>query len=166
MQCACAIWPSVAYPAVHFSTLSHKLHNFRKKLLNVKCVFRFYLQILSEAFFTLRRSKRDMIKNVYWSLCTVPVIVVRFWWNFTLSSKFRKILKYKISWKSVQWEPSSFIRIDGRTGKQTDMTKLIADFRNFGNAPKKWFLSLCNRVRFLELRNGFGTYTLEYLHLR
>jgi hypothetical protein len=24
---------------LHFSTLSHKRHNFRKKLLNVKCVF-------------------------------------------------------------------------------------------------------------------------------
>ena len=36
---------------------------------------------------------------------------------------FRKILKYKILWKSFQWEPSCSVRIDG--------TKLIFDFRNF-----------------------------------
>ena len=41
--------------------------------------------------------------------------------------------KYKISRKSVQWEPSCFMRADGRT----DMTKLIVAFLNFANAPKK-----------------------------
>ena len=32
-----------------------------------------------------------------------------------LSSEFRKILKYQISWISVQWEPSCYIRTDRRT---------------------------------------------------
>ena len=41
---------------------------------------------------------------------------------------FLKIIKYKISWKFVQWEPSCFVR--------TDMTKLTVAFRNFVNAPK------------------------------
>jgi len=41
---------------------------------------------------------------------------------------FSKILKYQILWKSVYWEPCCFtwtdIRMDRRTDRQTDMTKL------------------------------------------
>jgi hypothetical protein len=39
----------------NFSTLSHKWHDFGKKLLNIKCVFCFSLQILSKIFLILRR---------------------------------------------------------------------------------------------------------------
>ena len=35
-----------------------------KKILNSKCVFRFCLQLLSETFFNLRRTERDVIENV------------------------------------------------------------------------------------------------------
>ena len=38
-----------------FSTLSHKRHDFRKKLLYIKCVFLFSLQLLSTTFLILRR---------------------------------------------------------------------------------------------------------------
>ena len=41
-------------------------------------VFRFSLQILSEIFLILRRTERDMIKNVYCYSCKVPVILVGF----------------------------------------------------------------------------------------
>ena len=48
------------------------------------------------------------------------------------STVFRKILKHKISRKSVQWEPNCSMQTDGRT----ENTKLILAFRNFANAPK------------------------------
>ena len=51
-------------------------------------------------------------------------------WIFT--TDFRKILKYKISCNSVQWEPSCSMQ----TGRRTDMTKLVVAYRNFAKAPK------------------------------
>jgi hypothetical protein len=44
---------------------------------------------------------------------------------------FRKILKYKISWKSVQLEPSCSMRTDRRT----NVTNVTVAFRNIANAP-------------------------------
>ena len=53
MQCACAILPAVACPALqYFATLSHKRYDFRKKkkTLNTKSEFLFSVQLLSEIF--------------------------------------------------------------------------------------------------------------------
>ena len=62
----------------YFSTLSHKRHDFRKKkLLNIKCVFRLH-NVLSESFLILRRSQRDIFINVREYSCNVPIILVKF----------------------------------------------------------------------------------------
>ena len=53
---------------------------------------------------------------------------VRVTWIFL--TDFRKIIKYQISWKSVQWKPSRSMRADGRA----DM-KLIVAFHDFPNSP-------------------------------
>jgi hypothetical protein len=50
------------------------------------------------------------------------------------SAYFRRIFKYQISWKSVQWETSCSMRTDGRT----DMTKLRVAFPNFAKASKNY----------------------------
>jgi len=47
--------------------------------------------------------------------------------NLIFPTHSRKILRYQISRKSFQLEPS----YSTRTDEQTDMTKLIVAFRNF-----------------------------------
>jgi len=54
--------------------------------------------------------------------------------TWTASTDFLKTLKYQISSKSVQWEPSC----SKQTGRQTDKTKLIVAFLNSVNAPERY----------------------------
>ena len=135
MQCACAILSSVACPAVqYFSTFFPKRHNFRKKktLFDTKYVFWFPLQILSQAFLILRRNERDEKKWIWvfmWSARYSCQSLMKLEFSRHI---FEKILKYQISWKSVQWEPSFSVRTDG----PTDMTKLIVALHDFAKAPK------------------------------
>ena len=74
----CIFWAyvcSIRYPALsplacphlqYFSTLSYTRGTFfeKKKALYMKCVFWYYLQLLSETFLIRRKTERDMIRNV------------------------------------------------------------------------------------------------------
>jgi len=62
---------SVCLSPQYFSTLPHKRHDLGGggvgEVTEQKNVFWFSLQILPEIFLSLRRTERDMIKNVCWS---------------------------------------------------------------------------------------------------
>jgi hypothetical protein len=154
-----------------FSTFSHKRHDFSKKKkvsAHKIYIFLFSLQLLSETFLTIRRNEHDMIKKVYIGvLVQYAVILSDFNETWIYRQIFKKILKYKISWKSFQWEQSCSVRTDRRT----DMTKLIVALRNFAKAPKNTCLctnDFCRIVSSLSVSCGgkwgvFWRLKIEYI---
>jgi hypothetical protein len=72
-----------------------------------------------------------------------PLFLSTFNKTLIFSTDFRKILKYKMSWKSVYWEPRRSIWAEGQTDRQTDMTNLTIAFQSFAKAD--WVLYLPSR---------------------
>jgi hypothetical protein len=124
----CHLWPEW-----HYTTLVHYFINskiFRgKKLLNIKCVFWFSLQLLSVTFLTLG-TEWDVIKNVFWTSCKVPIIVVRFKWNMNFRDRFLKNTQV-LNFMKIHPLGAELSNADGRT----DMMNLIVTFRSVTNAP-------------------------------
>jgi hypothetical protein len=85
------ILSSVACLAVqYFSTWFHKGHDSqgKKNPLNIKCVFWFSLQLLSERFFILGTVQQDIIIHIHMSSCEIPVIFARFESNLYFLGEF------------------------------------------------------------------------------
>ena len=121
---------------LYFFTLSHKWHDFRIKLLNIKCAFWFSLQLSSETFLILRITERDTIKKFFFHV-KHPFLSSDLNETWFFSTDFQNILKYQISWKSVHRKPSCSMWADWRT----DMTKLIVTSLNSAKAPKSWLIA-------------------------
>ena len=102
------------------------LLNKKKKTLNTKCVSWFSLQLPSEIFLILGPNERGIIVNVHRFSRKVPAFLSGFNETWIFSTYFRKLIKFQISWKSVQWELSCFMRTDRRTA----MMKLTVAFPN------------------------------------
>jgi hypothetical protein len=96
-------------------------------------MFLFFLPLFAETFLVLRNIKRDT--NIIYFDVKYPLCLSDLNETWIFSTDFRKIFKYEISWKSVQWESSCSMRANGRT----DVTKLIVALRSFANAPKNEF---------------------------
>jgi len=102
---ACAPYYNL-WPIQLNSIFPHYLMNskiFYKNLVNIKCAL-YFPTTLSETWSS-------------WFSCKIPVILVILKWNFNFLDRFFKILKYQISWKSVQWAPSCSMWVDGRTDR-------------------------------------------------
>ena len=79
MRTCRVILSSVACLALaHVSKLSHQRHDFPINVLYIKSVLIFSITFVRKTFLILWRNRRDMSKNVHWSPCQVPVILLRF----------------------------------------------------------------------------------------
>jgi len=136
----CHLWPIRLYDIFpHYLINGSIFGGVGGKILNSKCVFRFSLHLLPETFLILRRIQRDIGINV-----CAPVFMqsAGYYWQILWNLKFLDILKYQISWKFIQWEPSCSMR----TGRRTGMRKLIVAFRHFAKVAKNNQLLLYREI--------------------
>ena len=115
------LWPSPLYNIFpRYVIIGTNLKN--NYWIEKSCFFIFSTTFVWNIFHFKKKWERYEQK-IYWSTCKVLSDSNKTW---IFSTDFRKILKYQISWKSVQWEPSCSMR--------TDVSKLIVTFRNFAKA--------------------------------
>ena len=140
----------------HFSILSHKRHDSRKKKLlflvfqllhyleynkynkctDIKLCFRFLCDFYLK-YFSFFDKYSDILSKMWKHLhAKHPLFLSDFNQLVPSRQTFEKSsnTKYQISLKSVHWEPVLF-HADGQTGGRTDKAKLIVVFLNFANAP-------------------------------
>jgi hypothetical protein len=99
-----------------FSTPPHKGSEFRgEKFIGYKMRVLMFSTNLVENILLIGRNERDMIKNLYWSLCKVSVVTVRFNETGISSSDFRKTL----SLMKIRPVVAEFVHADIWTDRQT-----------------------------------------------
>ena len=93
----CHLWPFRLYNIIPHCLISGTIFG-EKKYIKHQNVLWFFLQLLLEVFLILRRTERDVIKNVCSSSCKISVIVVIFEWNLNFLDKFSQNTKILTLW--------------------------------------------------------------------
>jgi hypothetical protein len=106
----------------YFVTLPYKRRDFRKKeyIGHEMCGVISTTAIVWSTSHSNKNSakifhKRVLVLMLFLSDCN---------YTWILWTSFKKILKYKISWKSVQWEPNRFMRTNWYTRSQESFSKI------------------------------------------
>lgn len=142
----------------YFSTVSHKWHNYQKKVIEHQtCVSTFSITF-TEPFFILKRTERDMIKNVH---CLPVKYLSNFNETWIFLTDFLKILKHQISRKSIQWEPKCSMQRES----WMDITKVIVAFHKFENAPKNMMVGMVSKKHYFIPQTFETCYVKSFLSL-
>jgi hypothetical protein len=136
----CYLWPVCLYHIFPRYLVNGTI--FEKKLPNIKKVFWFSLQLLSETFLILRRIQRDMIINVNTS--NVKDLYSR---HILTKLPFPQPIFEKYSNIKFHENPSIGSRVlpCGQTDVKTGMRKLIVALNNFVNVSNEWHNLLLKR---------------------
>ena len=113
----------------YFSRLSHKWHIFQKIVIEHKmCVWIFSTTFVWNIFYFKKKWMR-CDKKIYIGLrVKYPLFSPDFNETWILLTGFQKILRYQISWKSVQWEPSCSIGMDGQMNRHDEANSRFLQF--------------------------------------
>jgi len=84
--------------------------------------------LMCEMFLILRRTEWDMIKMYSSLYVKYPLYLSDFSDTWIFSTYFRKILRYKISWKSVHRGPSCSMRTDRQTDIRDESNSHFSQF--------------------------------------
>ena len=127
----CHLWPVWLYHIFPRNLINGRIFG-RKKITEHK-MWCFDFIRLSETLLILRRTQHDVIRNVSWSSCEVPVILVRFHETWIFSTVFLK-MRYQ-NFTEIRLVEGELFHAERHT------TKLTVAFGNFANAPKKLLFS-------------------------
>ena len=105
--------------------------------------------ILFETFLILRRIQQDVVTYVKLLNVKYQLFLLDFIGNGIFSTIFCGKLKYQISSKSAQWQPSC-VHVDRQTDRQTEKDghdEANSNFFQFANAPsnEKGIILGCDR---------------------
>ena len=125
--------PSVS--SSFFDIISLTAQSWEKKLLKIKCLFWFSLQLLTRIF---------LIRRIQWDVINMKTLSCnRYFCRILMKLEFfRQIFENKSLNIKFHKNLSSGSRVvacgetDRRTDRQTDLTKLTVAFRKFANSPK------------------------------
>jgi hypothetical protein len=124
MQFACAVSSSfissLSGSTIFFNIFLQTARLSKTKLLNIKCVFWFSIQLLSETFLSIRKIQRGIIIHVHRFSCKVLFVLVRFLWNLNFLNRFSKNTLICNFLKILSMGAELFMWTDGWTGGQAE----------------------------------------------
>jgi len=121
----CHLWPVRIYNIFPHYFINGMIFE-KKKNIEHTIVFWFFPHLLSELFLILIRTGRDVVKMYIGVHVKYPLLLSNFNETWIFSTDFRKIPKYKISWKSIHWEPSCSMRTKRRMDKHDEAGSLFS----------------------------------------